>query len=241
MAVKVLRADRLADAAKVKQFKDEFSLLQRLAHPGVPHVTQLTELMGRPAILMDFVAGQSLSGLAGGSDDQSQCHRLRQLAAIMGYLHGQRVVHQDLQLDNVVQRPDGRVMLIGLAHAHQKSLRQSLTDIFTRQPRPVFASPTYVAPEVLRGGRQTMASDCYALGVCAWLLLVGEPPFTTDSVQQRLRDASRGAPRLAELRPQLPAALTGAVDRCLHPDPVHRLIDAGVLEAACRAGEQVHA
>jgi len=240
MAVKILRADRVADPVKVKQFKDEFSLLQRLAHPGVPRAIQLTEVQGRPAILLDFVSGTPLANLTGGADDRSQGDRLYQLATILGYLHGQRVVYQNLHLDHAVQRGDGRVVLLGFSHSYQQSLGRSFTDYFVKRQRPVFASPTYVAPEVLRGGRQTVASDCYALGVCAWLLLVGRAPFTSDNAEQRLREASRGAPSLATEKPQLPRALTSAVNRSLHPDPARRLSDAGELASACRAGDLLH-
>ncbi len=239
LAVKVLRADRLGDRARTRAFKDEFGLLQRLDHTGVPKAMQMVELHGRPAIVMEFVPGTPLTRLPGQPGDAAHLRCLRQLAAVTAYLHGQRVVHHDIKLDNAILRDDGQVMLLDFGSAVQQSLGRSLAGLFTRRPKNIFVSPTYVAPEVLRGLGPTLASDCYALGVCAWYLLAGRPPFSAATIAERLRDAERGAPHLGEAVPALPPVVTKAIDACLHPDRALRLADAAQIDRACRALESM--
>jgi len=239
LAVKVLRADRLGDRARARAFHQEFVLLQRLNHAGVPKALQMVELQKRPAMLMEFVPGTPLTRLPGPAGSAVHLRCLRQLAAVTAYLHSQRVVHHDLKLDNAILRDDGQLMLLDFGSAVQQSLGRSLTELFTRRVKNVFVSPTYVAPEVLRGRGPSLASDCYALGVCAWLLMAGRPPFSAATIDERLRDAERGAPSLAEAVPSLPPVVTKAIDACLHPDRELRLADAAQISRACTALESM--
>ncbi len=107
-------------------------------------------------------------------------------------------------------------------------------------------TPAYMAPEQLRSGRNAgPASDLYAVGATLYALLTGHPPFEAESdfalVARVLTEAHRP---LAELRPDLPPALTTLVDALLDKEPSTRPSDAravrdALLDAAAPDDEAV--
>jgi Protein kinase domain len=87
----------------------------------------------------------------------------------------------------------------------------------------------YIAPERLAGAEANGAADVWSVGVLLWEALAGRHPFSSFSPLETARRVQEGAPPLAQLRPDLPRALTTTVDRMLNHDPARR---PGAKEAA---------
>ncbi len=90
---------------------------------------------------------------------------LRETAWALGYAHAHGVVHRDLTLENILlERGTGRALLadFGLAGA-----RDAI------EVAPVFGTPGFLAPEIIRGDPATSQSDLYALGVVGYTALTG--------------------------------------------------------------------
>ena len=96
-----------------------------------------------------------------------------------------------------------------------------------------FGTPGYLAPEQIRGGDEiTGQTDLYGLGHVLYELLVGEPPFSTTSIERNSMDLifqhlQKDPPRVREKVPECPAELDALIDRLLAKKPADRPSDAG--------------
>ena len=95
--------------------------------------------------------------------------------------------------------------------------------------KQVIGTPTYLAPELLQGKQGSAASDVYAVGICAHILLAGTPPFEGDK-DERMKKARDGAvPSIAKRVVGLPYKLIATIDRCCFRDLDRRFHHAGEL------------
>src|SRR5690606_17091790 len=131
------------------------------------------------------------------------------------------VIHRDVTPPNILIGVNGIVKLsdFGLARAMD---RARLTD-----PDVIKGKMAYLAPELTHGAEATVQSDLYALGVTLWQALTGRRLFTGRSNAEVFTAAREAViPSLAELRPDLPEALTAAVSRALAREPGDRFATA---------------
>ncbi|KAH8998995.1 kinase-like protein [Lactarius hatsudake] len=146
---------------------------------------------------------------------------LGQIADAMGFLHSKGIVHRDIKDENVILGPHGRCILIDFGSSGL--VRKGGWDTFS-------GTLDYAGPEILRGERyQGPEQDVWAFGVVAYVMLVGECPFTTAA------EAQEG------LESPLSNASIGLDERCMdghenvgeEPDGGGALGDAAALVRAC--------
>jgi len=234
-AVKVMRPERRGEKHHLKAFKAEYDLLTRLDHPGIPKGRRYDTVRERPCMVMSFVPGRPLHHLLDEHVLLASQDIFLKLVEIVAYLHGEGIVHNDIKLENVLLRPDGRVALVDFGNARLAQKRGLISRLFKGRD-PVFGTPTYLAPELVAGeGEPTFHSDLYSLGVCCFLLFTGEPPFVNDRKSARLRAAvNQAPPSLASRRTGLSSNFVKLIDACLAKDPAHRPEDAQRLLHACK-------
>lgn len=97
------------------------------------------------------------------------------IAEGLGVLHGKGWVHRDVKPANVLVAPDGDVRVLDYAIAGQPpgALARLL---WTKKQAQ--GTPSYMAPEQIRGQPFDFRSDVYSLGCLAYEMLAGTPPFT---------------------------------------------------------------
>jgi hypothetical protein len=143
-------------------------------------------------------------------------------------VHSAGLVHGDVKTRNVMREgsPDhaegaGRVVLMDFGSAREHAAAGGGSR----------GTPMFTAPEVLRGGAPTPASDLYSLGVVIYRLVTGRYPIEGRDLADLTARAERGeiAP-LRAVRPDLPAAFVAVVERALAPEPARRFADAAGLE-----------
>jgi serine/threonine-protein kinase len=229
-ALKILRPERLAEKDKVKAFEEEFRWLNKLKHPGLPVARRTGEIHGRPCFIMDYVPGETLAQLQSARKPIRGVSALTQLLEVCAYLHEHRVIHNDIKLENCIQRPDGRVLLVDFGSAREVQSDNVITRFFTRKATQIFGTATYLAPELIAGKRPTLLTDVYALGVCCHLLLTGRPPFDATRQSGRLRaNVSEVPPSIRERLTSLAPGFAIPIDACLSKSPDERPADARVL------------
>jgi hypothetical protein len=83
-------------------------------------------------------------------------------------------------------------------------------------------TPLYMSPEQCGGGQVDMRSDIYSLGVIAYQMLAGDPPFSgnTSAVMRAHREQS--PPNLRERASKIPKRVAGVVMSALAKDPAER-------------------
>ncbi|GDY12497.1 hypothetical protein LBMAG53_13750 [Planctomycetota bacterium] len=227
-AVKVIKAERLAETALTAGLREEFGLLQRLDHASLPRAWRLGGVSGRPALVMGYFAGRTVAHLMAKRELAAPTAVLLGLVEAVSYLHKRQVVHNDLKPENVVIAPEGRLGLVDFGSARDDAHTTFIQRMLRRRPSTIFATPTYAAPEVLAGERPKIVSDVFSLAVLAHLLLVGSPPWSPNS-----RPAT--PPSLRQRMPKIDPAIAKAIDRCLSTDPAMRLPDGEHLLAALRS------
>jgi tetratricopeptide (TPR) repeat protein/tRNA A-37 threonylcarbamoyl transferase component Bud32 len=225
VALKLLRAELSREPSYRARLRSEVRLARRVSHPNVCRVHDLGQHKEHLFVTMELVRGKSLrallremqTGTAEPMPLAGVVDVVVQLSSALAAAHRAGVLHRDVKPDNVILE-DGRAVLTDFGVASLVGEGES---------RVVAGTPSYVAPEVLRGETFDHRSDVYSATVVAYELLAGHPPFTTRSMAAALRRAVEGTPPPdlpsavgpAPLRAALQRVLTAGLD----PDPAHRL------------------
>jgi serine/threonine-protein kinase len=175
---------------------------------------------------MPYVDGESLGHrLARGPVDVAEAVSiLRDVARALAYAHARGVVHRDVKPDNVLLSGGAAVVTdFGIAKAVSASRTTTQADALT-QAGVSLGTPAYMAPEQALGDPTLdHRADLYSLGVVAYEVLAGTPPFTGMSLPQLVAAHVNKMPvPLARRRRDVPGALAELTARLLAKDPAER-------------------
>jgi serine/threonine protein kinase len=178
VAIKTLRSVYLgADAAgqeALQRFRQEARSAGRLKHPNIVTIFETGRTdSGSPFIVMEYIEGDSLEArLAAGEpmDPLEAIHLLAQFGSAIDYAHGHGIVHRDIKPSNVIIAEGHRPHLLDFGVA--KMSDTSLTPAGT-----VVGTPSYMAPEQIRGETLDGSTDRFAFAVLAYEMLTGTRPF----------------------------------------------------------------
>ena len=228
VALKELSAFHAGDPDVVERFLRESRLAGSLSHPNIVTVHEYFEHEGIAFIAMEYFQRGSLRGLVGALDVAQSATVLEGVLAGLAHAERRGIVHRDIKPENVMVTAEGGVKIadFGIAKALEGTER-SLTGTGA-----AVGTPAYMAPELATGGEVGAWTDLYAVGVTAYELLSGKPPFdeTEPALALMLRHAQEPVPPLGALRPDLDPALAAWVDRLLAKSPSDR--PSGAAEAA---------
>ena len=233
VAIKVLRED-LSLSVGGARFVREIEIAAQLQHPNILPLLDSGEAAGRLFYVMPYVEGQSLRERLAREGELPVGEAVRLLVEIvdaLSYAHQRGVVHRDIKPDNVMLTGRHAVVAdFGVARAvSQATSGEGLTSMGV-----ALGTPAYMAPEQATADPNVdQRADIYGVGVLAYELLTGRPPFTAGAPQQVLAAQVTTAPDpISRHRPGVPAALEQLVMRCLEKRPADRFQTASELLAA---------
>src|SRR5262249_43092045 len=147
----------------------------RLSHRGVVTVFDVVEEDGRPWIIMELIRSQSLDGLLA-TEGPMPPKRAARIAEqlLSAHAHAAGVLHRDVKPSNVLIATGGfdeRAVLTDFGIA------QFAGDPRLTQTGMVMGSPGFTAPERIRGGDATPASDLWSLGATMYAAVEGRGPY----------------------------------------------------------------
>lgn len=184
VAVKLLLGDQ-ADASSTARFRLEAQTAARLSHPHLVAVFDFGAWEDRFFLVMELVEGQSLGDLLAAQErvHPEQVARIAgEAAAGLAAAHRQGIVHRDIKPGNLMLDADGSVKIgdFGIA--------QFVDDPSTALTTAghIVGTSLYLAPERALGRTADSASDMYSLGCVVYQLLLGQPPFTSDTATATL-------------------------------------------------------
>ena len=209
------------DVTLAQRFVREARMAGGLDHPNVVTLFDFFEHGSVPYIAMEYVSGGSLRPLVGDL-------RLPQVFGVLeGVLNGlshaeeRSIAHRDLKPENVLVTGRGGVKIadFGIARAYNAALTGHLTSTNT-----AIGTPAYMAPEQALSEPLGPYTDIYAVGVMAYEMLAGRPPFGPGSTPMAVLYAHvhHQPPPLADLAPETPASLLRWVERMLAKAPADR-------------------
>ncbi|MEO7732576.1 MAG: serine/threonine-protein kinase [Kofleriaceae bacterium] len=182
VAVKLLNAS-LTGPDGAARFKREGSILARLRHPHIAHLIDAgVSPAGQPYLVLEHVDGQRIDRHcdARALDVAARVRLFLDVLDALAHAHANLVVHRDLKPSNVMVDASGRVKLLDFGIAKLLAVEPGDADAVTREGYQAL-TPLYAAPEQLRGGDITTATDVYALGVLLYLILTGRHPAGPDT------------------------------------------------------------
>lgn len=204
---------------------------RRLAHVRDPHVVSVHGAdvdQGRVGLWMELVHGATLQSevASKGPFSVTSATRIgRQVCRALAAIHDAGMLHGDVKAQNLIRETNGRVVLMDFGAS---SRTDGLNTSASRK-----GTPAYLAPELLRGGHPSVASDIYAVGVLLFYLVTNSYPVEARSIDdlRRKHDLGRITP-LNKAMPDLSPEFSDAVQRALSSDPAQRYSSADAMEDA---------
>ncbi|APR86396.1 Adenylate cyclase [Minicystis rosea] len=234
VALKVLGAP---GAQNAERFVREAEILARLSHPGIVRYVAHGQLAdGRLYLAMEWLAGRDLASLLTerGPTLGESVALVARAAEALGAAHAGGVVHRDVKPSNIflVGGEVERVKIIDFGIARLSSYTR-----VTTRTGAIVGTPGYIAPEQARGTREPSSeTDVFSLGCVLFEMLTGRPPFAGDHVIAVLvKILVDPAPRVSELREDVPPPLDDLVARMLAKDPMDRPRDGAEVAAELSA------
>jgi hypothetical protein len=228
VALKVLRE---ADQVPRGRFANEVAVLSALDHPRiVGYVSHGVTGRGSPYLVMPWLDGTDLETRleSGALSIDETLAMARGVADALAYLHGRGLIHRDLKPANLFLPGGdvGRVQLIDLGFARESGPPREITESGV-----VVGTPNFIAPEQARGESDVApAADVFAFGCVLFECLTGRRLFTGAHVMSILaKILLEDAPRVSEIRPDVPAFLDLLVSRMVEKDPAKRPSDGAEL------------
>jgi len=213
------------------RFKREAQAAGRLNHPNIVAVYDYGEDGANAWIAMELVEGGTLKQILdrGGRMPLPEIMRVMdQMLAGLDYSHKRGVVHRDIKPANLMLTADQQIKIadFGIARIENSSMTQVGT---------VMGTPSYMAPEQLRGEPVDARADIWASGVLLYQLLTGEKPFEggySSVLHKALNTEPTPASALAVTAPR---GFDAVISKALAKRPEDRFASAGAFAEAIRA------
>jgi serine/threonine-protein kinase len=226
VAVKVLKAELLAQASFRTRFQHEAMAIAAIEHRNVARFFDL--VVGDPTFLvMEYVPGPTLAAVL---SDESRIEVARavriatRLAWALDAAHAAGVIHRDVKPANVMLATDRELgeepKLIDFGLAKLATLPPEAQLTRTGQ---LVGTPHYMSPEQIGNKGVDARSDVYSLGCLLHHMVAARPPFLgEDDMQVLYQQVQRDAEPLRRQMPELPLALDAVLMTALAKDPARR-------------------
>ncbi|KAJ1664628.1 kinase that interacts with cdc31p [Coemansia sp. RSA 1813] len=210
VAIKILNLD----------YEDDFSDMQReinlLSQLHSPHIAQYYGSFvesSRMWIIMDYASGGSIHKLmqAGPIEERYISSIMYGVLLALYYLHTSGIMHRDIKAANILVTTEGVVQLCDFGVARQVMQASAKAYSFV-------GTPYWMAPEVIQKGQvYDFKADIWSLGITAYEIATGVPPYAEEDPKRALFLIPRKGPK--QLAPeQASKEMRDFVGRCLEVD-----------------------
>jgi len=238
VAIKTISLNVASDAETLSRFFREAQAAGRLSHPNLITIHDIGDADGTPYLVMEFLEGMDLSRKIR-QDRLSYDTKVQMMIEVcegLAFAHGHDIIHRDIKPANIFVTTTGRIKILDFGLA-----RGALSEI--TQTGKILGTPNYMAPEQIRGEEVDHRADIFSAGVVFYELLSGRKAFEGDSIATTLYKVLETHPQPVHLLDaQLPAAISGVIERALAKDRLARFqTSSEMLDALVHAhGRTTH-
>ena len=204
-----------------RAYQTEIIAAGRLKHPNIVTVHDAGQFEELNYLVMEVVEGKSLKEYGKGKTLLPVHEALRVIAeccVALNYSHKQGILHRDIKPANIMLADNGVVKLLDFGIA--VGLREEGE---LKRKGPTLGTPNYMSPEQILGRELGSSSDFYSLATVLFELLTGRQLFKASKVKDLFRMVvHRPAPRLRQIRPDLPVELSNVLAKALEKKPESR-------------------
>uniref|UniRef100_A0A8C1KKC2 Calcium/calmodulin-dependent protein kinase 1Db n=1 Tax=Cyprinus carpio TaxID=7962 RepID=A0A8C1KKC2_CYPCA len=161
---------------KESGIENEIAVLRKIKHENIVALEDIYESPTHLYLIMQLVSGGELFDRIverGFYTEQDASALIKQVVDAVNYLHSLGIVHRDLKPENLLYYNPHEESKIMISDFGLSKMEGAANDIMST----ACGTPGYVAPEVLAQKPYSKAVDCWSIGVIAYILLCGYPPF----------------------------------------------------------------
>lgn len=227
VAIKVLHSNLVSDSTAVERFRREAQAAMKIHHTNAIlimdfGVSQETIVY----LVMEYLTGctlrQRLKELRRFSISETN-RILQPVCSALNAAHKRKIVHRDLKPENIFMQIDQEsgeeiVKVLDFGIAKLKDKGGALTRVGM-----VVGTPHYMSPEQCYASEVDSRSDIYSIGIIAYEMLTGRPPFEgNSSVQLAIKQTTEKPKPVYELRPEIPDIINDVIMHTLEKSPEDR-------------------
>lgn len=236
-AIKVIKPHQSSDPKMLERFEREVRSTAKLTHWNTVAIYDYGRAEdGTFFYVMEYLPGLNLSQIVkmfGPLPAGRVIHLLVQICDALAEAHHHGMVHRDLKPANIFASKRGskydvaKLLDFGLVRRTVRREGQAAS------PSAAVGSPLYMSPEQAIGRPMDHRSDIYSLGVTAYFLLTGQPPFRFPEPMKVLRaHAKKTPPSFESMGVDVPSDLAQVIMKCLSKSPDDRYPDVESLRQA---------
>src|SRR5258705_9357946 len=237
VAIKVLRADSLAEEKLKKRLLREAQAAAKLDHPNICAIYDVNEVDSVTFIVMQYLEGESLAEkmVRKPLELSAALAIAEQAAEGLAEAHAHGVVHRDIKPQNLMITPRGQLKILDFGLAKQTRSSDSVdfeapTSTLLSTPGRIVGTMPYMSPEQVQGEPLEPCSDIFSLGVTFYEVLAGKHPFKDKSAAITMSRIMLAEPIPTErFRAQVSPELQAVLSKMLSKDKAARYQSAEEL------------
>lgn len=240
VALKVMSHALLKNPRAVARFNREVKAAAALHHPNIITAYDADAVGTTHFLVMEYVDGLDLNQWLKNNGPlavPAACECAMQAAEGLNHAFHQGMVHRDIKPVNLVvtwssegDRPVIKILDMGLA----RFISEAREGGGVTRTGQTIGTPDYIAPEAAQNFKKAdIRADIFSLGCTLYKLLTGRLPFGGENTMEKLLSRTQqDAPRVRELRPEVPAELEAVIAKMLSRDPADRYQTPAEVSAA---------
>ncbi len=237
VAVKVLPEHFNTDEQVIQRFKKEARAMASLDHPNIVPVYAIGQYRNFHYFAMKFLSGRTVADVLeemrqdgrGRFQPVDAQHVLMSICGGLAHAHARGLIHRDIKPGNIMIGDDNAVTIMDFGIVKEEKGEENLT-----RTGLVFGTPEYMAPEQAQGHTPpSPATDIYSVGVVAYEMISGIPPFRGDTpFSVVIKHIKEPPPPLLEQLPELASEFEAVIFRALEKRPEWRWPTAEAMREA---------
>lgn len=189
-ALKAISRERVSKPKSMEKIKSEISIQKSLNHPNILRSYDSFSDSLNYYIIIELCPGHSVKDMIKKQGKLSETETSRIIGDVLNglcYLHDNRIIHRDLKPENFLVGSDGKIKIADFGLSAK-------LDYDDERKFTVCGTPNYLSPELLLAASKghTYAVDIWTIGVCAFTMLTGHPPFETRGTKQTYEHIKAG-------------------------------------------------